>query len=119
MAKRDRRDRLGADSQGYSVRKEFTQALLDDFREHGVEAIRIVRIERPVEYLKIIASLVPKLHSDSDGDPLRFSRIEWVIVPPGDRVVDHEPPERLAAVANSCGDDGKEDRAHCAQEANS
>jgi hypothetical protein len=87
------------------LQNDFLHALLDDFRERGVEAIRIVRIERPIEYLKIIASLVPNKHSDSDGDPLRFSRIEWVIVhEPRERlatVVDHEPPpERLARWRN-------------------
>jgi hypothetical protein len=74
------------------LQNDFLHALLDDFRERGVEAIRIMRIERPVEYLKIVASLVPKEFATAeDGDPPRFTRIEWVIVPapPVDRVVDH------------------------------
>jgi hypothetical protein len=80
---------------------DFLHALAEDFREHGVEAIRIMRIERPAEYVKVVASLMPNelLHSDSDGDPPRVTRIERVIVqmPPVDRVIDRESPERLAS----------------------
>lgn len=38
----------------------FIAALHDDFNEHGVTAIQAVRAERPHEYLKVIASLLPK-----------------------------------------------------------
>jgi Family of unknown function (DUF5681) len=69
---------------------DFLHALAEDFREHGVEAIRIMWIERPAEYVKVVASLMPNelLHSDSDGGPVRFQRIERVIV---------QVPERLAS----------------------
>jgi hypothetical protein len=39
--------------------KKFDDALLRDFEEHGEGAIRIARIERPTEYLKLIASRFP------------------------------------------------------------
>jgi hypothetical protein len=39
---------------------DFLHALADDFREHGIGAIRIMRVERPAEYVKCIASLMPK-----------------------------------------------------------
>jgi hypothetical protein len=38
----------------------FIEALHDDFNEHGVAAIRTVRAEKPDQYLKVIASLLPK-----------------------------------------------------------
>jgi hypothetical protein len=38
----------------------FTQALHDDFLEHGEIVIATVRAEKPDQYLKVIASLVPK-----------------------------------------------------------
>jgi hypothetical protein len=38
----------------------FIDALYDDFNEHGVAAIKTVRDERPDQYLKVIASLLPK-----------------------------------------------------------
>jgi hypothetical protein len=34
--------------------------LHDDFNAHGVEAIRIVRETKPDQYLKVIASLMPR-----------------------------------------------------------
>lgn len=39
---------------------KLIEALAADFEQHGEEAIKIARIERPVEYLKVIASLCPK-----------------------------------------------------------
>jgi hypothetical protein len=39
---------------------DFVRALADDFAEQGADVIRIARIEEPVAYLKIVASLMPK-----------------------------------------------------------
>lgn len=41
----------------------FIQALHDDFNEHGVAAVKAVREEKPDQYLKVIASLMPKDHN--------------------------------------------------------
>ncbi len=38
----------------------FIEAMHADFNEHGVKAIERVRIEKPDQYLKVIASLLPK-----------------------------------------------------------
>lgn len=38
----------------------FIEAMHDDFKAHGIEAIEKVRHERPHEYLKVIASILPK-----------------------------------------------------------
>lgn len=40
--------------------EQFLAALQEDFQEHGVAAIQTVRAERPHDYLKVIASLMPK-----------------------------------------------------------
>ena len=40
--------------------EQFLSALQEDFQEHGVAAIQTVRAERPHDYLKVIASLMPK-----------------------------------------------------------
>lgn len=40
--------------------EDFINALHDDFQTGGVAAIQAVRTERPHEYLKVIASLLPK-----------------------------------------------------------
>jgi hypothetical protein len=38
----------------------FLQDMLSDWQEHGVKAIETVRTERPHEYLKVVASTIPK-----------------------------------------------------------
>lgn len=38
----------------------FIEALHDDFMQHGIAAIQTVRDEKPDQYLKVIASLLPK-----------------------------------------------------------
>lgn len=38
----------------------FVEALHDDFQQHGVEAIQTVREKKPDQYLKVIASIMPK-----------------------------------------------------------
>src|SRR5438045_8922985 len=38
----------------------FLEAYAADFEEHGAEVIRIVRMEKPHEYLKTAAYLMPK-----------------------------------------------------------
>ena len=37
----------------------FLEALAKDFEAHGDETIRIARLERPIEYLRIVASRAP------------------------------------------------------------
>ena len=38
----------------------FLTALTEDFEQHGVEALKIARIEKPVEYIRIVAGLMPR-----------------------------------------------------------
>jgi hypothetical protein len=38
----------------------FVSALHADFQEHGVDVIARVRLEKPDQYLKVVASLLPK-----------------------------------------------------------
>lgn len=40
--------------------EQFLEALQKDFEANGVGAIEVVRADRPQDYLKIIASLMPK-----------------------------------------------------------
>lgn len=40
--------------------EEFITALSEDFQAHGKAAIQKVRDEKPDQYLKVIASIVPK-----------------------------------------------------------
>jgi hypothetical protein len=38
----------------------FMTALVEDFEQHGEEAIKICRVEKPNEYLRVIAHLMPR-----------------------------------------------------------
>jgi hypothetical protein len=40
--------------------EDFISALAADFEEHGVATIAKVREEKPAEYVKVVASLMPK-----------------------------------------------------------
>lgn len=40
--------------------EDFCQALLDDFADNGAEAIRLMRVEKPNEYARLIGSIIPK-----------------------------------------------------------
>src|SRR5438132_1428685 len=42
------------------LQARFLADLLADYETHGAGAIKICRVEKPVEYLKIIASILPK-----------------------------------------------------------
>ena len=42
------------------LQAKFIEELAKDFAEHGEGVIKIVRIEKPTEYLKIVASILPK-----------------------------------------------------------
>src|SRR5262245_11712548 len=53
------------------LQADFLYALQREFEQHGEATIRIVRCERPVEFLKVIASILPKELEISDGSRLR------------------------------------------------
>lgn len=46
---------------------DFLTALAADFAEHGIDVIKVVRVEEPATYLKVIASLMPKELEISDN----------------------------------------------------
>ena len=48
------------DDARHGLVRAFTEALYDDFEEHGAEAIEACRLLKPDAYVKIIASLLPK-----------------------------------------------------------
>ena len=56
------RNKLGAD---------FLYALQREFEQHGEDAIRIVRVEKPVEFLRVIASVLPRELEIVDGGRLK------------------------------------------------
>jgi hypothetical protein len=54
--------KLGGRTKGVKNRLShaFLTALAEDFEQHGVDAIKIARVERPVEYVRIVAGLMPR-----------------------------------------------------------
>jgi hypothetical protein len=48
--------------------ESFIAALAKDFEENGQRAIRSVRMSKPGEYLRVIASIVPKQVETEDED---------------------------------------------------
>lgn len=61
----------------------FIDALLDDWNKNGVQAIIKMRDEKAGDYVKVIASILPKEISGVDGESLAMpSRIEMVPVTP-------------------------------------
>jgi Family of unknown function (DUF5681) len=51
--------------------EHFLKALAEDFATHGIGVIEPVRQERPHEYLKIIATILPKQMQLEDLTPKR------------------------------------------------
>lgn len=61
----------------------FIDALLDDWNKNGIDAITKMRAEKAADYVKVIASILPKELSGPDGESLAVpSRIEMVPVNP-------------------------------------
>src|SRR5687768_10584373 len=52
----------------------FLQALAEDFDANGKEVIERVRSERPHDYLKVCASVMPKRLENEDVTPLKDPR---------------------------------------------
>lgn len=50
-----------------SLAETLLPLLLDDFAEHGAEAIERVRQANPIAYLRIVAAVIPK-HLTIDDD---------------------------------------------------
>lgn len=58
----------------------FLEALLSDFSEHGELVIARVRAEKPDQYLKVVASILPKEITGEDGADIGIRLIERRVV---------------------------------------
>lgn len=58
----------------------FLEALLADFMEHGVSAIQRARLDMPAQYVRVLASILPKELTGPDGDAIAVQVIERRIV---------------------------------------
>lgn len=50
----------------------FIKAMLEDFQKNGIVAVETVRETKPDQYLKVIASILPKEITGEDGEPIAF-----------------------------------------------
>jgi hypothetical protein len=53
----------------HALSEEFIAALCDDFKQHGATVIEKVREEKPADYLRVVASVVPKDITVNSDDP--------------------------------------------------
>ena len=76
----------------------FVEALAKEFSEHGAEAIRIMRIEKPAEFIKVIAAILPREFdittsqiqkiSDSELDAFLEYAKQRLLAVPGQQLID-------------------------------
>jgi hypothetical protein len=71
----------------------FLQALAEDFEQHGAEAIKIFRVEKPNEYLRVIAHCLPKELAIEIGPLQEISdlELETLIANARNRLIDVTP----------------------------
>lgn len=72
----------------HKLGEEFIAAMQADFAEHGKDVIEAVRKDRPQDYLKVVASLLPKEHK---------------IIGPMDEMTDDQLAERLGILEQIIG----------------
>ena len=59
----------------------FLKELLVDWEQHGAKAIVDMREDKPADYVKVVASILPKELTGEDGGPI-FAKIVREIVRP-------------------------------------
>lgn len=69
--------------------EDFLKALVEDFNAsddgatvNGIEAIKKMRSDSPDQYVRVVASILPKELSGPDGGEIPLSEIRRVIVDP-------------------------------------
>jgi hypothetical protein len=82
------------------IATSLLEAFAQDFEEHGVEAVKICRLERPTEYLRIAASLLPKEFEQTvaySGEVVHsVEHIKRTIVDPKTITIQAEPVRLLS-----------------------
>jgi hypothetical protein len=113
------------------LHRSFVEALHADFEEHGPAAIRICRTEDPTNYLRVIASILPReLSIETAAVDLTYDELETLIqrteklaaLTPEPLLIEGRPNderERLPAhrsepaQSRSRGSEGRTQPAHC------
>ena len=86
--------------------RDFIAALAKEFEEHGEAALKIVRIESPETFLKLIASLVPReLDISSRVSTLDDEELEIMIENLRTKLLQQSAPAMIEAKAIEVKDD--------------
>lgn len=80
----------------------FLTALAEDFEQYGVEAIKICRVERPNEYLRVIAHLMPKELEVTVGPLQEISDVEL------EKLIEHARTRIIDLTPNAGGGESPE-----------
>ena len=62
----------------------FLTAVLADWEAKGSAALAELREQKPADYVKLVASILPREPSDADGEPSGFIEIQRIVIRPQD-----------------------------------
>jgi hypothetical protein len=63
----------------HRISTALIEAFAEDFETHGAEVIRITRVEKPVEYLKVAVALIPqKIELDEPRQELSDAELDYI-----------------------------------------
>lgn len=62
----------------HRLAESFCAALLKDFEENGEEAIELMRAEKPGEYIRAVASVIPKEFEGTVNGDLSDEMKRWL-----------------------------------------
>ncbi len=93
-----------------TINEAFLKDLAADWKDDGIEALRKAREDRPAEYCRMIASLLPKdrnLNVKND-DPVSAAFLAAMKVPIGIEDENARLKEEIAALKGETPEDGPE-----------
>jgi hypothetical protein len=59
----------------------FVKDMLADWEQHGVNAITKLREDRPGDYVKVVASILPKELTGENGEPIAIKIVREIVRP--------------------------------------
>ena len=81
-----------------AINKAFIDDVAQDWREHGLEALQRAREERPAEYVRMVAGLIPKeakigIDIQRETDALFLERLKALGKSKEAKIIDGEAKE--------------------------
>ena len=93
----------------HRISTALLEAIAKDFAEHGEEVVKITRIEKPVEYLRIVASLLPRELEITVGplEQISDDELEKLIADARHKLIDITPGAGVGEGAPASGEQVK------------